>query len=367
MPELVPTLAQVVAEVESLSDFFDVHNTDPTKGPSTSDQRSWVAAGTAEPILIAYLERVGRPTFDRAAFDLLFDEVEAAATSPSTAFAVQAPLTCLRVREGPIELLPGVQFREPSPTDRENWINDPSAPLPTSELLDLTAVLETAYDDPKTETTNREARRVQELVGRLVTSLQLALDCDAHPAQLRFRRVHVVGKRGGFSIGAASRHGKHTADLRPGDRVAIVALYHALTRSPNLEQCAIALRRWESLSSGATNDDAIVDAWVGLESLLFRGPSSGEISYRVSLRLAALIGRDADDRRKLFREIRRRGYDARSKVLHGSDTSGLDLATLAGEARGYLRRALIAVLLMQAVFDPENIELELVAQGTVHA
>jgi hypothetical protein len=112
-------------------------------------------------------------------------------------------------------------------------------------------------------------------------------------------------------------------------------------------------------------EDNIVDAWVGLESLLFTA-GTGEITYRASLRLAALIGRDSAERRQLLKAARD-DYGIRSRVVHGVRLEASALESSARRARDFLRRALSTVLLMNGVFDPEVIESDLAAAGWAQA
>lgn len=70
-------------------------------------------------------------------------------------------------------------------------------------------------------------------------------------------------------------------------------------------------------------EDGLVDAVVALESL-FAGSDSGELSFRISAAVAWLIGRSAEERLKVQKELRDL-YALRSKILHrggaGQDVS----------------------------------------------
>src|SRR5438552_17248754 len=94
--------------------------------------------------------------------------------------------------------------------------------------------------------------------------------------------------------------------------------------APIVNDARSPLERWESVASGARAQNVIVASWVGLESLLCRGASTTEITYRASLRLAALVGQDSTERRALL-VAARKTYHARSTILHGADTSRLEL------------------------------------------
>ncbi len=60
-------------------------------------------------------------------------------------------------------------------------------------------------------------------------------------------------------------------------------------------------------------------------------------------------------RRSVFAGAKK-AYNGRSRVLHGADTSKLDLPALAEQSRDYLRRALVEILTADAPFLPQAIE-----------
>ncbi len=62
-------------------------------------------------------------------------------------------------------------------------------------------------------------------------------------------------------------------------------------------------------------EDKILDATIGLESLFLVGIKE-ELSYRLSLRAAYLLGSTGDERRRFFKAVRKL-YDLRSAIIHG--------------------------------------------------
>jgi hypothetical protein len=54
---------------------------------------------------------------------------------------------------------------------------------------------------------------------------------------------------------------------------------------------------------------------IALEALC--GRENDAVSYRIALRVATLIGRDSDERERLFNLVAK-AYDKRSKIAHGS-------------------------------------------------
>jgi hypothetical protein len=73
-------------------------------------------------------------------------------------------------------------------------------------------------------------------------------------------------------------------------------------------------RLLSALSSRDKPEDGLVDAMIALESLF--GTGQGEITFRLSVALAWLLGKDGDDRNAKQKEIAVL-YGLRSKVVHG--------------------------------------------------
>ena len=96
----------------------------------------------------------------------------------------------------------------------------------------------------------------------------------------------------------------------------------------------LAARRLEFGGQRNRLEDALVDYVVGLESLL--GHGGGEVSYRVSMRGAAVLSRGGSERFDKFKELRNL-YDLRSKIVHGAQPDRARLTTSTAAAESALR------------------------------
>lgn len=85
-------------------------------------------------------------------------------------------------------------------------------------------------------------------------------------------------------------------------------------------------------------EDSLIDAVVGLESLF---GARAEIAFHVSSGVSRLLGKDADERKELFKSTKRI-YDARSKIVHGSqkDLKKIDVPAVRGRALSDLKKCL---------------------------
>ncbi|MNT52886.1 hypothetical protein D3C72_1899370 [compost metagenome] len=108
------------------------------------------------------------------------------------------------------------------------------------------------------------------------------------------------------------------------------------------------------------DEDILIDTWVALESL-FVPEKSPEINYRVSLRIAFFLGTTPEDRVEISKNIRY-SYGYRSTIAHGGERKKKDKLSdkeslkLTREA---LRKSLIKICTTKELFDPENIEHEI--------
>jgi len=88
----------------------------------------------------------------------------------------------------------------------------------------------------------------------------------------------------------------------------------------------------------------VVNALTALEAVVLNG-SKTELTYRLSMRIAHLLGPDATSRKTLFDDMKE-FYDLRSTVVHGSELKPRHEMRLErlDDLREVLRRTLLAVM-----------------------
>jgi hypothetical protein len=97
-------------------------------------------------------------------------------------------------------------------------------------------------------------------------------------------------------------------------------------------------------------DNDVLSALTAFEGLLTR-ESNAELSYRLSLRVANLLGNDAISRKQIFKDMKE-FYELRSKLVHGS---GFELKPKqqirlkqVADLREYLRGTLLSIMALYA-------------------
>jgi hypothetical protein len=105
-------------------------------------------------------------------------------------------------------------------------------------------------------------------------------------------------------------------------------------------------------------DDRLIDYWIGLEALLSPN-NEGELRFRVSLRLASILGKDANDRADIYRDTKA-SYDLRSATVHGSrGLNEVRIGEVADVTGTRLHSLLLRILVSKTGFDAGQIEEQL--------
>jgi hypothetical protein len=125
-------------------------------------------------------------------------------------------------------------------------------------------------------------------------------------------------------------------DIGPDDGPALTALVERLEAARADPRLALALGRFDSAYGRRTREDALIDLWIAFEALLLPDGNQ-ELSHRVALRIARLVGQSGPDRQAAFK-LAKESYAARSRVVHG-EQSKVDIDRMVRETRQLARRA----------------------------
>lgn len=132
----------------------------------------------------------------------------------------------------------------------------------------------------------------------------------------------------------------HTA-INPWNHAEIAHYYRGLDRVQN--DYPVAYRRYQATGERLISEDRVVDAVVGLESLLLPDGGQNELSYRMALRGAYVLGRSAAKREEYFQRFKT-AYNLRSNIVHGSDRSRRSTISQMDDATELLRLVLRALI-----------------------
>jgi hypothetical protein len=103
----------------------------------------------------------------------------------------------------------------------------------------------------------------------------------------------------------------------------------------------LALRRFDMAYGRQASEDKCLDLWIALEAL-FVPDQGGDLTFRLSTRIARFLETVPDRRRDLAQGLRKL-YGLRSRVVHGN-VSTRDLPTQVAEIEDIVRRSLARFL-----------------------
>jgi len=85
----------------------------------------------------------------------------------------------------------------------------------------------------------------------------------------------------------------------------------------------VAIRRFSFSYDRTSPEDKLINFIIAFEALFLKR-ALGELGYRLALRCAYFLGKDEEERKKIF-EIVRGAYDIRSKIVHGASKSSNEI------------------------------------------
>ena len=329
-------------------------------------QCEWIKMYFIPPFLHTYFTQVQGVSFEKGAFrrsfQLLASELQAGIVSATWL----TPLINLRISTENVKLGNQLRLRSPCTDELERWANTSAFALPVHPYgvaeLHCAIELDFEYSWPSQPPTIE----ADETNNRLLNTLRLLVDYNICIAFSEKKRQGILW-RYTETIGWMPSYRRYlppfVLDADGAER--LKKLWRSIVDGPNKEKVQLALKRFGDTAERLSTEDKLIDYWIALESL-FAPESSSEIRYRAALRIASFLG-EGEDSTKIYRDVGL-SYDFRSAVVHANRRRLANLekkATLADiteRTRGYLRRALLKVLESDEVFDPRNIEHELLSR-----
>ena len=123
------------------------------------------------------------------------------------------------------------------------------------------------------------------------------------------------GMNGGWQFSRSGEHWGHDIEVPKDDAEALAVSYFALSPQKRSKILRIPLDRLGRAGREGDFADRAIDLGIALESLLLGDNDRGELSFRLSLRGAWLIGKDADERLEIQKALKRL-YELRSRAVH---------------------------------------------------
>ena len=127
-----------------------------------------------------------------------------------------------------------------------------------------------------------------------------------------------------------------------------------------LDALNIAIDRFNSSYRGRY-DDMLIDQMIALESLYIG--DNQELTYKLALRAAFLLGGGQRERRKIFDRLKK-AYGIRSKIVHGSPVPA-DIGEVVDYTEDYLRKSLVKFIQISDKYSLNQIRETLLDQNII--
>lgn len=124
----------------------------------------------------------------------------------------------------------------------------------------------------------------------------------------------------------------------------------------------IALRRFNS-SYGEHGEDRLIDHMIALESL-YLGKEQ-ELGYKLALRAGFLLGRTENERKEIFKRLKK-AYTDRGKIVHGGKPRG-NLSELVADTEEYLRQSIKRFIKLSDQYTLKHLRDHLLDENIIEA
>ncbi|MGD9712699.1 MAG: hypothetical protein AB7V46_11595 [Thermomicrobiales bacterium] len=328
--------------------FFPPGNS--SAGESLDARRFHLGNAIVCPAIMAYTVRKGGLHYDEETFDGVFRDL-LNGLQRSTREAVHVTYLMNANCSGPpVNLEGGWVLRGVTTDELEQVVNHNYPFMFPVESFDLHRV-GAALEKRAVHARRTQPRVEPAVIDALIQVLRLATDAPIMEILSTFETIGFLEPSGYRSMPMSRFIPRELAEIAEDDGIRIARLWLGLETGPNKDQIALALRRWSGALERRHPEDALLDYWIGLESL-FTPDSTQELSFRASFRLAGFIGENGDERIAIYADAQH-SYAWRSITIHGSSPKKQKLRELnkkgtiedvTTKTRGYLRRALLKIL-----------------------
>lgn len=365
---------------ESLKQVIGTINKTPTLasifvgggGDSSRDQASivwWATNILGGQFIQAYFAQAPSTIFSEPVFELVFQRlIRDIESSTRTVHNLNPLINTRLINSERIDVAPGLVIRRLTDDELEEWLNDylnepvfsDISGMRVFDICQMNCAIDVTYDLRKHE--NWESPKdLLSSVTDILTTLRILTDQNVHIAFTKQISDSFFHSSAGRSPSIPHRPIGAVANIEASINQSVIDLWNRIHSLPNGSPMKLALKRWDMVSERFDEYDKLIDYWIAFESL-FASDSSQEVTYRASLRIAALIGNTSEEKVQLYKDLRE-SYKLRSEVVHGSVPKNKKNAyLLVDKTRSYLRRALLKLLSSGQAFDPAAMEIELLSQ-----
>lgn len=300
-------------------------------------------------LLLDYLKTVPSSEFREEEFDKLYSLQESYLYSEEISCVSLTALVNFEADFDSLEVERGLTIRKISETERI-MTSPQQGSIYGFDLITATHAIEQAYVVPKILESNRAElqTRLSEQIESLLVTLRL-FSPGNFGTKGTITYENQWSPHGGMSLTYPSfqlfymgrKFSLRNSDLQP------FKAFYSEFKSVGKGDLSLAIRRFNIYYDRRQDADRLIDSIIAFENLLL--PERDELSLRLAIRAANLLGQTVEEKKTLFATFRK-AYDVRSDIIHGSkyatpikvdENLSVSLGELVERLEGYLRRSII--------------------------
>jgi hypothetical protein len=350
VPDLHSATRRIVEEIRASKPGQDVQ----------SDE-AWPRDTPAETalywIIHRYLELTGTLRTDPEVFGQVWNEFLTYVASESVSVALSAPLLGFSAEFNTLRVAEGVSIEKISPEWKQARWEDSTFDQSIGDFgrqgwADWTHMVRCVAGVAKA--LGPDLNELQTTAQRVVTALRLLLPGGVAIAMSWLDPLMPVFGVAPHKMAFSSMLGWQVYPPRMNWQGSEDDLSRIYARLPptSLPTVSLALRRFEGAYGRISDEDRLIDYWIGLEAL-FLADRQNELSYLGPLRIARFLEQDRSARTAVFDRLRK-SYGLRSQIVHGKHPGNVHATTV--ETEHLLRTALAKMLLNGAAPTEQQLQ-----------
>jgi hypothetical protein len=339
---------------------------------------NWLWDRVITPYLDASMHSLRKVAFDDQLFDIVFNDfVKRIQTINPHLTRLTCPILNFRIPYE-IDLDKTTKLRPLTLQEMEEWYNhEPFKIIRDLHITDLgysQSVVEFTIEEPHASDpatrmqrvirNNQLSQRIQRIL-RLVTNMPVCFVFTETVSEsvLYLNRQILAGQHNQRILNLP----EFIPMLNEDQIRLLISLWNSDGSNVNANLIDLALDRLTDAFDRKRDEDKLIDYWVGLESL-FAPDANQELKFRAALRIAAFIGKTAEERLSIFEEARA-SYDWRSATVHGGGkpskrvVKDFPLNKITSKTGQLLRTAILQIYQSSGEFDITQIEKRLLTDS----
>ncbi|HEX9430786.1 MAG TPA: hypothetical protein VF944_10450 [Candidatus Bathyarchaeia archaeon] len=301
----------------------------------------------------------GTLDFDLRMFELAYRQMEEFFHKETVEFRAFSPLQNFESDSGSISLGGGLMIRKTTNPELERLLDPRQGPsmVPHHEIITFKYAMELTYETEKVfgELPAYRPAPEDEVFSKLVSALRLF-----KPGTIGFNFIQEAPTNDAAMFGRATRSNldyKHfwgpVYSLK-GDEIAAFNSFWRAFSELDLAKLplGIAINRFNFAFGRLGLEDKLIDFMIAFEALFFKTGEIGENRHKLSIRVAKLLARDYESRKRIAKEMAE-FYGMRSGVVHGEQVHLKPEFT--DKIEDYLRQSIKYFLDQQQAEDHDEI------------